>query len=629
MTSETRASGPRRVQSILNKELGWFGIPAKPKAAQLIEQSDLPREVRDVIRQVVKRTRLRRGEKRDVARELCAHFSDGLEAGSSAKDLIRLFGDVKAAAKLIRRGKLRNRGIIWKSWIAMRWGALGVVGVLLCAYVIFALRLAMSERVISRDYLAEFNAPALAAPVEERGWTILQEAGPISVDELLWTDANGDSRWLLDATKGSQDWDVAVRFLAEREQQLEAIRKAAAAPRMALVLQPSESSWTSQGGEFDPLVDGGMFAVSFLAIGELRRAAQLLVLDIRVAAGVGDGQRVVESMAAMRGLARGTSECQLLLCSLVAAGFDVMADMALAHVLENHSESLTNAHLQELAHSSAARNTLSRFVRAVAGEREVFRDTIQRVYTDDGDEGGLVDVRALSALVRPWQTGDQPTIRALIDAPSIDHRVTNDLEWSSPIAAMLVPNRREMLEFGEHFFDAMIARLRTPMWEWKEVGLDQEVNRILDNRIEKLRFGHFLMLFPALGHTAHLQELALQRQDGIQTAIAIELYRRDHSHPPESLSLLTPQYLPSLPLDRFTGEPLQYRLREGLPVLYSVGIDRDDDGGTPPKWIGEMGGRWQVWNWKPIGEVRAAQAANSELLPDGDWILWPPQDGPR
>jgi hypothetical protein len=52
---------------------------------------------------------------------------------------------------------------------------------------------------------------------------------------------------------------------------------------------------------------------------------------------------------------------------------------------------------------------------------------------------------------------------------------------------------------------------------------------------------------------------------------------------PASLSQLVPSYLHSVPIDPFTPSsmPLLYRLNGAKYILYSIGPDMHDDGGTP------------------------------------------------
>ncbi|HWF18294.1 MAG TPA: hypothetical protein VG754_03460 [Verrucomicrobiae bacterium] len=65
-------------------------------------------------------------------------------------------------------------------------------------------------------------------------------------------------------------------------------------------------------------------------------------------------------------------------------------------------------------------------------------------------------------------------------------------------------------------------------------------------------------------------------------AIAIERWRNQHAGViPDSLDSLVPVYLPSVPVDPYNGEPLKFRKTSKGYVIYSVGPDRQDDGGKP------------------------------------------------
>lgn len=62
-------------------------------------------------------------------------------------------------------------------------------------------------------------------------------------------------------------------------------------------------------------------------------------------------------------------------------------------------------------------------------------------------------------------------------------------------------------------------------------------------------------------------------------ALAAECSRQQHKKWPDSLGKLCPQFLASVPLDPFDGEPLRYRRVEDGAVIYAVGSDRTDDNG--------------------------------------------------
>ncbi len=63
--------------------------------------------------------------------------------------------------------------------------------------------------------------------------------------------------------------------------------------------------------------------------------------------------------------------------------------------------------------------------------------------------------------------------------------------------------------------------------------------------------------------------------------LALRCYRSEQGAAPARLDQLVPRYLQSVPLDPFSGQPLIYRVQGTNWLLYSVGVDRVDDGGTP------------------------------------------------
>jgi hypothetical protein len=66
------------------------------------------------------------------------------------------------------------------------------------------------------------------------------------------------------------------------------------------------------------------------------------------------------------------------------------------------------------------------------------------------------------------------------------------------------------------------------------------------------------------------------------TAFAIESYRLIHNQLPETLDALKPEFLPEVPSDPFDGKPIRYRRLSRGYLLYSVDLDRKDDGGKEP-----------------------------------------------
>jgi hypothetical protein len=65
----------------------------------------------------------------------------------------------------------------------------------------------------------------------------------------------------------------------------------------------------------------------------------------------------------------------------------------------------------------------------------------------------------------------------------------------------------------------------------------------------------------------------------VRVVVALEQYRRDHGEQlPDTLQNLVPAYVPSIPIDPFSGGPLLLRKDAHGYSVYSVGRNRRDDG---------------------------------------------------
>jgi hypothetical protein len=83
-----------------------------------------------------------------------------------------------------------------------------------------------------------------------------------------------------------------------------------------------------------------------------------------------------------------------------------------------------------------------------------------------------------------------------------------------------------------------------------------------------------------------------RRQAQLRSAIAsvaLERYRQAHGGWPDSLAVLVPKYLTSVPADPYDGAPLRFRRLADHVVVYSLGPDGQDDGGNIEKNSGAPG----------------------------------------
>ncbi|MFO0861788.1 MAG: hypothetical protein U0570_14665 [Phycisphaerales bacterium] len=117
---------------------------------------------------------------------------------------------------------------------------------------------------------------------------------------------------------------------------------------------------------------------------------------------------------------------------------------------------------------------------------------------------------------------------------------------------------------------------------------------------------------PALNESMFAFAKLAMEWDVMRAITRIEKYRLDHGKYPASESELHSAMGGELPLDVFSGSPLRCRFDGDGLVIYSLGTNRIDEGGTPGKTDEEVQG------WTSSTNARGATA--------GDWILWPPRE---
>lgn len=113
---------------------------------------------------------------------------------------------------------------------------------------------------------------------------------------------------------------------------------------------------------------------------------------------------------------------------------------------------------------------------------------------------------------------------------------------------------------------------------------DERIYRQRAMPLSMLRDAFTLTLMPAYAAATRSEmRLSIVRRCAA-VALAVKLYEADHGHRPATLAELVPAYLDAVPVDpmRADGGPVGYRAGAsdaGPAVVYSVGMDGEDDGG--------------------------------------------------
>ncbi|HVU90034.1 MAG TPA: hypothetical protein VHD36_22065, partial [Pirellulales bacterium] len=282
-------------------------LSARLDPRTLIAAATLPEPLPALVYTIVRRTRLWRREKLDVTRELLSHFAEGLDAGRTAEQLATDFGPADQAARLIRRGKIRNRPLPWH---AARFTLRALVGATAAFVVVYSLMMArfyFSVPAINRNYWIETNEARAAVP-GDAAWPLYREAltklGPYSDKDL---NSRVKFNWIDEGPTGKH-WHDLVAIVERRQDAIHLVREGAQKPRLGYLFgnaadnqyfREQGADWLVRGtsqtvDENVPLISGNLIGPQ-----EMRELGRLLAADAAVAAHANDGTRVVEDFTAL------------------------------------------------------------------------------------------------------------------------------------------------------------------------------------------------------------------------------------------------------------------------------------------------------------------------------------------
>lgn len=549
-----------------------FASPSSPSL------TDLPAPLRDTIAAVCKRARLWKHERADVEAELAAHFHDGLAQGTAPDQLLADFGDVRAAAKLIRRGKIRNRPLWWQ--VQRRIGqAIAAMLLLLVAFIaVHTIRFYTGSPTISFRPVDELNRDARALAESDRAWPLYRRA----VLDLNMTASEFD----LLGTVSLGDTDAIARIepiLARNAASLALINAAAAKPGLGIIvgIQPdaeldaisskllgtppvTPGASPAPGFENQDPENPDAFMILLPHLQHLRAASRLLRDDAVVAVARGDAKRAHTNLLSIISIAKQNRSPDTLISCLVSVAITKIAANLTMDILAADPKLFTEDQLIQLAHQFASLGGPRDFI-SLKGERIGFRDAMQRLYTDDGSGDGRLTAAGAAYLQRLMTVSQ-----------------TRGSTLAVAITSPLVAGRLEMTRAYETLFARAEEGLATPLFTPIESSTDRALQSLTSGGLSSVRFLPISVLFPALDRARVTAYEAVSNRDATLVAIAAECFRRAHGSFPASLESLKPGLIPEIPVDPVDGKPLRYRPSGDSYVLYSIGSDGNDDGGTRP-----------------------------------------------
>lgn len=557
-----------------------------------VAAAELPDAVKVLIAKVVRSTRLWRKEKAAVAAELIAHFRDAIDAGETAENMIDAFGDAKEAGQLIGRAKRRNRPLLWHAW---RWSVRAVT-VLVAAYIGLCVYFYSGRPTITVDYASRFNQANNALADSDRSWPKLKVlldhwAPPRATARRAWNS------WVY-SSPGDSTWQPYKAWVRSQQDEIAQLRQAAMLPRLGLTYSPTVRLLT------DTPQAGSVADQQAAIISDLGTLADLLAGDANVAIELNDTDRAVADVLAIEGLAKQLQGERLSAfgCRLLLNLRQHLTDTT-ASLLSNRPGFFSDAQLARLAALFPPDRVASDWF-DLSGERDLFLDGVQRGYTDDGHGDGRMTQTGWQSLSVGY-SGLRGNLRLT------DKILMPVLLFKADKRAVLTERYGKFLGLIEPEFEKPLRDVNTqPLGDLLEAWhRDQQSND--------------LVVTSLVGWVLNLQgraEFGLAEADGVACGIALERYRLSRGAYPADLAALVPAYLTRVPRNRVDGQPVRYRLIDGKPVVYSVGIGRADNGGQVQSFTGSTAVNltnepWLKW---AMPDAVLARLINSS----GNWVLY-------
>ncbi|MCC5821873.1 MAG: DUF1700 domain-containing protein [Phycisphaerales bacterium] len=607
-----------------------------PTADERIAAADLPEPVAQRIAAIVRATRLWKSERADIARELIAHAQDAITAGRTPEDAAESLGAPATIAPLLRRSAKRKRHWLWQA----RHRTLQAIGISLLAmigvYIVLFIRFNTGSPDIKHNYIAELNErnsaytdDQKALPAFEalhRAWLPVQS--PLLTFDTRDEEGNELPRHAMErypfSDPNDRGYDGLVAAHAEVLPQLDAAIAASRRPVFGMLYSDRYERIVDENGfqyfemlppAEDPHLSGPVIEVLLPALGQARQISQLFAFDAAHAAHHNNPDRAAESLTAIFDTARLTGREHTLIASLVAVAIQTMGETILLQILHDHPDLFNEAHLTAIAHTASVSGRTARDL-DFETERRMFGDFLQRAYTNDGRGDGRLTAEGVRlALYLDAITPEN--LNELTNTTALRMRLTG------PVAMLAYGSRRDQREIHDRLMRLADDLLATPPASDEHRRLRRQADELTDELGSSPRYRMAAILTPAFLRSIESAHKGKAQTDATLTTIALHTHRQGTGRWPDILDELVPHLLPAVPEDPFDpGRPIKYRLIEGVPHLYFVGANAQDNHATRPARHGT-----HFPNPKSLSR-RYAQGDNSpSTRPEdqGDWIIYPPE----
>ncbi len=438
-----------------------------------------------------------------------------------------------------------------------------IILIVILAYLLIKILLLMTATpTISVDYVAEYSKIIRpenyepnqnAAPYYKKafdaffGMSILLQSC-----RQVWPDDMNDT-----------ERDMVKNYLAANSKALVYIKEAVSKPYYWV---QRRSSWANPG----------MYNLDLSReLRNFRTAAYSLELEARLLAGKGQWNAALEDVIYIYKMGSHLQRLQGSIETSWGMSFKTISINNVFTILNRHKlDAKMLDHFQKELEREISKNQMEL---DFTGEKLYVYDFIQRIFTDNGKGNGSLIPRKAYEIIQPT------IVSTLSPSESMMERYHRDRYLESFWAAFVGPDRLKTVQMVDEYFLYVDTLKPLTPWQLRNKGIDSK-----EQHHDMLKDCYLSQCVPDIGFFYHLIEW-FQRQkteeSALITTIAILRYKEDKDSLPESLDhLVSAGYLKQLPMDPYSDGPLVYKRQGSDFILYSLGVDFDDDGGVHSEW---------------------------------------------
>jgi hypothetical protein len=378
---------------------------------------------------------------------------------------------------------------------------------------------------------------------------------------LLDAIARRDKDWVTELTE--EELTLLKQCLSDNADAIEFFKQASEKPHC----------WWKQEAK-----DNLVLNVLLPGLSPLRNIAKMMVWQAKLKAYDGHTEEAFDDLLVCYRAGRHLKGPRSLIEQLVGIGIQALSTSGILSILDNQEvDSQLLKNLQGRLEKLTAEDTYT-----INYEVEQFcvLDFIQRCYTNNGRGSGHMIPGRVQELMQGFEGSVDTTEGAFL--PSLAMSIAS-------------ADRQEISREFEKFYSAFEKiKTKTP-WQLRKECFDFEMNVDNWSTLKKARYWPVYYLMPAYGAVNKAAYRSKTQVEAVITTLAIIRFKQSTDNYPGNLEgLVAAGYLKKIPLDSFSDKPLVYKKTDDNFILYSVGLNLEDDGGQVYR--GKEGKKPRLWD---------------------------------